>query len=216
MAGLTARAGAGSYGGGGGSGLVPVPDVISYAPPEYDESQIRAYQQEALAPGVSGLRRSMREAQAGRYSSPSARREALRGVTRGFGEALAPLQVGAGAQARQRYDLQYQQKVFAEQQQRAAQERREWEQYRQQLEAADRERQEAAQAELIAPTATYAQPAPTTTFTSPYGSYTQPGTSQVRGLGEASRRPLPQTTSTGLEGQTQTQTAFPDDWTTRA
>jgi hypothetical protein len=105
----------------GGGGYAP--SIIEYKPPTYDEEQVKAYQQEALAPGISGLRRLMREAQAGRYASPSARSEALRGLTRGYGEALAPLQVGAGAQARQRYDIQYQQAILAEQQRIRAEER---------------------------------------------------------------------------------------------
>jgi hypothetical protein len=108
---------------GGGRGGALVPSIVEYRPPEYDEQQVQAFQQEALAPGLGALRRSLQEAQAGRYSSPSERREALRGAVRGFGEALAPLQVGAGAQARQRYDIQYQQAVLAEQQRAAAAER---------------------------------------------------------------------------------------------
>ncbi len=108
---------------GSSGGRSATPGIVKYRPPVYDERQIRAYQQEALAPGVSGLRRSMREVQAGRYKSPTARREALRGAMRGYGEALAPLQVGAGAQARQRYNIQYQQAIAAEQQRVAAEER---------------------------------------------------------------------------------------------
>ena len=100
--------------GGGGGSRALTPSIVEYTPPEYDEAQVQAYQQEAFAPALGALRRSMREAQAARYSSPSARREALRGATRGYGEALAPLQVGAGAQARQRYDIQYRQAIKAE------------------------------------------------------------------------------------------------------
>lgn len=117
-------------------------DIVEYRPPVYDESQIKAYQQEALAPGISRLRRVMREAQAGRYKSPSARREALRGVTRGYGEALAPLQVGAGAQARQRYDIQYQQAIRAEQQRVAAEERANEREYQESLRDEAKEEQE--------------------------------------------------------------------------
>ena len=90
------------------------PSIVEYTPPDYSEEQVQAYQQEALAPAIGALRRNLREVQAGRFTSPSARREALRGATRGYGEALAPLQVGAGAQARQRYDIQYQQDILAE------------------------------------------------------------------------------------------------------
>ena len=109
--------------GGSSSGRTLAPSIIEYKPPEYDESKIKAYQQEALAPGVSGLRRLMREGQAARYASPSARREGLRGLMRGYGEALAPLQVGAGREARGRYDIQYQQMIAAERQRVAAEER---------------------------------------------------------------------------------------------
>ena len=99
------------------------PSIVEYTPPAYDEEQVQAFQQEMLAPSLGALRRSMREMHAGRYAGPSARREALRGAVRGYGEALAPLQVGAGAQARQRYDIQYQQAILAEQHRVAAEER---------------------------------------------------------------------------------------------
>lgn len=126
----------------GGGGLTP--SRVEYTPPAYSEAKVKAYQQEALAPGISGLRRAMREVQAGRYTSPSARRETLRGAMRGFGEALAPLQVGASEQARRRYDIQYQQDVLAEKLRVGAGERAEEREYREGLRReAEAERQEA-------------------------------------------------------------------------
>ena len=120
--------------GAGGS----APGRIEYTPPGYDEKKVRAYQQEAMAPGISGLRRLTREAQARRYTSPTARREAMRGLARGYGEALAPLQVGAGAQARQRYDIQYRQAVRAEEQRVASEERAAEQAYQEEQQAEDR------------------------------------------------------------------------------
>ena len=128
---------AGSSGGGS-----TTPGIVKYRPPAYDEAKIKAYQQEALAPGVSGLRRSMREVQAGRYKSPSARREALRGAMRGYGETLSSLQVGAGAQARQRYNIQYQQEIAAERQRVAAEERAAEREYQESLRDEAKEEQE--------------------------------------------------------------------------
>lgn len=109
--------------GGTGGGRTMAPDVITYEPPAYDERKVKALQQEAMAPGISSLRRLTREALASRYTSPTARREAMRGLARGAGEALAPLQVGASTQARQRYDIEYEQAVMAERQRVAAAER---------------------------------------------------------------------------------------------
>ena len=130
---LTRPTGPLSSGGGGGR------DIVTYDPPAYDESQIKAYQQEAMATGVSGLRRAMRETQAGRYTSPSARREVLRGAMRGYGEALSSLQTGAGTQARQRYDIKYQQKIMAERQRVAATERQKEREYQTSLREEARE-----------------------------------------------------------------------------
>lgn len=114
-------------------GKPTTPGIVEYRPPAYDEAKIKAYQQEAMAPGISELRRTIREGQAGRYASPTARREAMRGLTRGAGEALASLQVGAGKQARGRYDIQYQQQVRAEEQRVAALKRQQQQEYQQSL-----------------------------------------------------------------------------------
>ena len=84
-----------------------------YTPPKMDEAKMRAYQQEALAPGVSLLRRRMREVQAGRYASPTARAAALRGAARGGGEALAPLQASALKTAMTRIMPEYRAEVRA-------------------------------------------------------------------------------------------------------
>ncbi|MCK5612985.1 hypothetical protein KAR91_64520 [Candidatus Pacearchaeota archaeon] len=125
-------------------GRTTTPGIVEYRPPAYDESKIKAYQQEAMAPGLSRLRRQAREAQASRYSSPTERREAMRGLMRGYGEALAPLQAGAGTQARQRYDIQYQQAIMAEKQRVAAEERAAEREYQESL----RDEAEAKQAEV--------------------------------------------------------------------
>jgi hypothetical protein len=194
-------------GGGGGSST---PGIVEYRPPAYDESQIKAYQQEALAPGISGLRRVMREAQAGRYSSPSARREALRGVTRGYGEALAPLQVGAGAQARQRYNIQYQQAIMAEQQRVAAEERVAEREYQESL----REEAKAEQKDRVIRRTGYNAVGPEWTGHSVGGYYS--GGAQVVGLTEASRRPISDEPAyIGLQPQPVSPgPAYPENWMT--
>ena len=99
----------GRRGGGGSSG-----GGVEYNPVQYDEGKLRSFQQEALAPGISQLKRQFQQVQAGRYSSPTARKEALRGATRGFGEALAPLQLSASQQAMARYRPEFEQEVLAE------------------------------------------------------------------------------------------------------
>lgn len=114
MAELNRYVGSSSIGSSNIGGPSSEPEIIEYVPPVYDEQAIRAYQQEAMASSMSGLRRAMRDTQAGRYGSPTARSEALRGAFRGYGEALAPLQESASALARDRYDIQYQQAVDAE------------------------------------------------------------------------------------------------------
>ena len=180
-------------------------DIVEYRPPVYDESQIKAYQQEALAPGISRLRRVMREAQAGRYKSPSARREALRGVTRGYGEALAPLQVGAGAQARQRYNIQYQQAIMAEQQRVAAEER-----------AAEREYQESLREEAMVGYEEATRP----DYRSRHRDfqYVAPEPySEVIGLTEASRRPISDEPEYGRSLYPESvspEPAYPTNWMT--
>jgi hypothetical protein len=121
----------GSSSSSGGSSFTP--EIIEYKPPGYDEQTVKAYQQEALAASMSGLRRSMREAQAGRYGSPTARSEALRGALRGYGESLAPLQESASALARGRYDIEYQQDVEAEQRRVDAEQQSAWMKYEQDL-----------------------------------------------------------------------------------
>ena len=131
----------------GGRGATP--GIVKYRPPAYDEAKIKAYQQEAMAPGISGLRRLTREGMSSRYASPSARREGLRGLMRGYGEALAPLQVGAGAQARQRYNIQYQQAIMAEQQRVAAGERAAEREYQESLRDEAKEEQEEADRVII-------------------------------------------------------------------
>ena len=156
----------------GGTSRPLTPSIVEYTPPEYSEEQVQAYQQEALAPALGALRRSMREMHAGRYASPSARREALRGATRGYGEALAPLQVGAAAQARQRYDIQYQQAIRAEELRIAEAMRAREKEEREIL------MEEATRPEYVSRHRAFQLPAPET------------GGGEVIGLGEASRRPI--------------------------
>lgn len=199
----------------GGGSLAP--SIVEYTPPDYDEKQVQAYQQEALAPSLAALRRSMREVQAGRYASPTARSEALRGAARGYGEALAPLQVGASAQARQRYDIQYQQALRGEELRVAeAMRAREMEEREALKEEAETERfvigrnaagfpiygtrEEAAQRQAL------------------IEAETQP--SQIIGLTEASRRPI-YDPHAGYVSPLQAQptgaapgAAYPSDWMT--
>ena len=193
---------AGGGGGGGGARSLP-PSIVEYKPPEYNEQQVQAYQQEALAPALGALRRGLREVQAGRFASPSARREALRGAVRGYGEALAPLQVGAGAQARQRYDIQYRQDILAEQQRVAAEERLEEREYRESL------RDEATAERAGLTPSGYQDRHRAFQYIAPEQPH------QVVGLTEASRRPI---SAEPVYGGTRQPTsvapgaAYPENW----
>ena len=174
---------------GGGSST---PDIVKYRPPAYDEAKIKAYQQEAMAPGISRLRRLTREGMSSRYASPSARREGLRGLMRGYGEALAPLQAGAGAQARQRYDIQYQQKIIAERQRVAAEERANEREYQESLRDEAEVDQEEADRVIIGYNAAgfpmYGTREEAARRSMLLTNERQP--SQIIGLTEASRRPI--------------------------
>jgi hypothetical protein len=86
----------------------------TFTPQAFDSGKLKAFQQEALAPGVSQIRRQIREIQAGRFSSPTARAEALRAAVRGGGEALAPLQASAAQMAMARFLPEFEQKVLME------------------------------------------------------------------------------------------------------
>jgi len=213
---------------GGGGGGSSTPDIVKYRPPAYDETKIRAYQQEALAPGVSGLRRSMREVQAGRYKSPSARREALRGAMRGYGEALAPLQAGAGAQARQRYNIQYQQAIAAERQRVAAEERAAEREYQESLRDEAKEEQEEADRFIIRTNAAgfpiygTSEEAPQRAATPEWAGHSTTGyytgrPAQIVGLTEASRRPISDEPEYGRSLYPESVSpdpAYPTDWMT--
>lgn len=70
-------------------------DPTEYKAPEYNLKRIKALTQEQLAPTTSGVRRAIQRVQAGRFQTPTARKEALRGAIRGGGEALGAAQAGA-------------------------------------------------------------------------------------------------------------------------
>ena len=70
-------------------------DPTEYKAPEYNLKRIKALTQEQLAPTTSGVRRAIQRVQAGRFQTPTARKEALRGAIRGGGEALGAAQATA-------------------------------------------------------------------------------------------------------------------------
>lgn len=79
--------------------------------PEYDTGRIAGLTQEQMSPALGSLRRQMQRVQARRYASPLARREAIRGGIRGFGEALPAIQAGAQRTAMGLYQPEYQREV---------------------------------------------------------------------------------------------------------
>jgi len=180
----------------------------AYRPASYDLGKIRGYQQEALAPGVSQLRRALRGVQAGRYGSPTERGVAIREAVRGYGEALAPLQVGASREAMQRYLPEYQQAIVAEQQRISAEREKNILEYQQELDEYNRKRQEEDNRRLLEQqtavqgaipqaipmkkqTKGWGMDAPQTIVRVGGRTYTMPGNYSVEGLSEASRRALP-------------------------
>lgn len=211
MPGLMRSYGPGDNSTGGGYARASAPNIVEYTPPEYSEEKVRAYQQEAMAPGISGLRRLTREVQARRYTSPTARKEAMRGMARGYGEALAPLQVGAGAQARQRYDIQYRQAIRTEEQRVRAEERRQQQDYEQALEAEDRV--------IVGYNASGNPIYMTSQEAEGYYGAVEAGRglpSQVIGITEASRRPIsePEYASPLQRPSAAPEPAYPGNWMT--
>lgn len=201
----------------GGRGATP--SIVKYRPPAYDEAKIKAYQQEAMAPGISGLRRLTREGMSSRYASPSARREGLRGLMRGYGEALAPLQAGAGTQARQRYDIQYQQAIAAERQRVAAEERAAEREYQESLRDEAKEEQEEVDRVIIGYNAAgfpmYGTREEAASRSMLLATERQP--SQIIGLTEASRRPISDEPEYGRSLYPETvspESAYPANWMT--
>lgn len=212
---------ASDYGTPGSSGLrrgsdTTVPEITEYTAPVYDEQQVKAYQQEAMAAGLSGLRRSMREAQAGRYGSPTERSSALRGAYQGYGESLAPIQVAAAETARGRYDIQYGQDVAAEQSRVAAENEMAMLQYQQDLDA------EAAEAKAEADKVIVRYNAAGVPI---YGTQQEADAWQqlleaeqapmVVGLTEASLRPISEDTTSGISLYPETVSpdpAYPTTW----
>lgn len=69
------------------------------SPEEKQSATFEGLQQEQLAPGVSMLQRGLRELGAQRFGSTTEREAALRGATRGAGEALGSLQAAAARTA---------------------------------------------------------------------------------------------------------------------
>lgn len=163
-------------GGGGGRGL----SETQYTPVPFDRRRVQELQQEQMGAGLSGLRRGLQQAQAGRYGSLTGRREALRGAYRGFGEGLGGLQRSALSSAQSLYAPEFQQAVMAEQQRVAA---------AQQKAAADRE---AAATEAPA-----AGPMTTWEKSMAWEDYKRSLAPRVSGLGAASRRMS--TASSGLD-----------------
>lgn len=103
-------------------------DPTEYKAPEYDLGRIKALTQEQMAPTVSGVRRAIKRVQAGRFQTPTARKEALRGAIRGAGEALGPAQTGAVRSATALYTPEFEakrQEELLRYQQALAEERKE-------------------------------------------------------------------------------------------
>lgn len=80
--------------------------------PKYDQSRVTGLAQEQVAAGIGKMRRELQRVQAGRYGSPVARGEAIRGGIRGFGEALAPLQAAATRTATGLYEPEYRRELL--------------------------------------------------------------------------------------------------------
>jgi hypothetical protein len=170
---------------------------------------LKQYQQQELAPGLGSIRRMLREAQAGRYGSASARREGLRGAFRGAGEALAPLQVASSRAALNRYLPEYQQRVRAEEQRVSGEEKRAMLEYLQGLE------EDQARQDIALDPGVYSEGmgrAALNRFISLGGQIPQDTEySTVRGLTDASRRPITDTQISPLE-TTAASLGYPTDW----
>jgi hypothetical protein len=144
--------------------------------PKPDLTKIAGLRQEQLAPTRAGLTRMVESVGAGRFANPVARREALRGAVRGAGEALAPAQAAATKTAYGLYRPEFEAKMNEA-----------LERYRLQLEEAERERLETESRGFEARLSRTA--APQTITRTPYGTFTAPGTSTIKGLERASARP---------------------------
>jgi len=192
----------------GGSGAPKYKEPGIYRPALYDTRKIAGYQQEAMAPGLSQLRRALQGVQARRYGSPTERGVAVREAIRGYGEALAPLQAGASQEAMQRYAPEYEQTIMAEQQRLTSEREKNILEYQQALADYNRRLQEEADAKMMeqqtALQGTAQTPAiPLTKTQKGWGmdapqtivkvggrTYTMPANYSVEGLSEASRRNL--------------------------
>ena len=79
--------------------------------PEYDLGKVKELTGEQFAVGAGKVQRAVRGVTAGRYGTPTARREAIRGAIEGYGEALGPLQASAARTGRTLYEPEYRGRV---------------------------------------------------------------------------------------------------------